>query len=157
MQDYHQVRVAEEDVWKTAFQGPDGLYEFVVMRYGLTNASATFQRLMNRVLAPVLHKFVIVYLDDICVFSSNPEEHLEHLRIVFELLRKNALKLRLHKCTFGQTETNYLGLIVGNGTIRPDPEKIKAVKDWPLPTTQKELKSFVKFCSHYGRFIHNFF
>ena len=76
MQGYHQVRLAEEDMWKTAFQGPDGLYEFVVTSYGLTNAPATFQRLMSHVLAPVLHKFVIVYLDDICVFSSNPEKHL---------------------------------------------------------------------------------
>ena len=83
MQRYHQVKKAEEDVWKTAFQGPNGLYEFVVMSYGLTNAPATFQSLMNYVLAPVLHKFVIVYLDDICVFSSNPEEQLEHLRIGF--------------------------------------------------------------------------
>ena len=85
------------------------------------------------------------------------KEHLEHLRIVFELLRKNSLILRLHKCTFGQTETDYLGLIVGNGTVRPDPEKIKVVKDWPLPTTPKEIKSFVQFCSYYGRFIHHFF
>ena len=81
---------------------------------------------------------------------------MQHLRIVFEILRKNSLKLRLHQCTFGQTETTYLGLIVGNGTVRPDPEKIKAVKDWPLPTTQKELKSFVQFCSDYARFRHHF-
>ena len=84
------------------------------------------------------------------------KEHLGHLCIVFEILRKNSLKLRLHKCTFDQTETKYLGLNVGNGTVRLDPEKIKAVKDWPLPSTQKELKSFVKFCSYYGRFIHHF-
>ena len=116
------------------------------MSYGLTNAPATFQRLMNHVLvAPVLHKFIIVYLDDICVFSSNPEEHLEHFRIVFEPLRKNSLKLRLRKCTFARTETIYLGPIVGNGTVRPDPEKFKAAKDWPPPTTQKELKSLVLF------------
>ena len=82
---------------------------------------------------------------------------MEHLRLVFELLRKNSLKLRLRKSTFAQTETYYLGLIVGNGTIRPDSENIKAVKDWPLPTTRKELKSFVQFCSYYGRFTHHFF
>ena len=143
-------------MWKTAFQGPDGLYEFVVMSYGLTNAPDTFQRLMNHVLAPVLQKFVIVHLDDICIYSATPEEQLEHLRTVFELLKKNTLKLRLRKCTFAQNETKYLGLLVGNGTVRPDPEKIKAVRDWPLPTTQKELKSFVQFCSYYGRFIHHF-
>ena len=81
---------------------------------------------------------------------------MKHLRKVFELLRNNSLKLRIRKSTFAQKETNYLGLIVGNGTVRPDPETIKAVKDWPLPTTQKELKSFVQFCSYYGRFIHHF-
>ena len=90
------------------------------------------------------------------MFSSNPEEHLEHLRIVFELLKNNSLKLRLRKCTFAQTETNYLGLIVGNCAVRPDLEKIKIVKDWPLPSTQKELKYFVHFCSYYGKFIHHF-
>ena len=116
MQGYYQVRVAEEDVWKTAFQSPDGLYEFVVMSYGLTNAPATFQRQMNHVLAPVLHKFVIVYLDDICVYSLNSKEYLEHLRKVVELLRKKSLKLRLRKCTFAQTETIYLGLIVHPST-----------------------------------------
>ena len=74
----------------------------------------------------------------------------------FKLLNKKSLKLRLRKCTFAQTENVYLGLIVGNGTVRPDPEKIKVVKDWPLPSTQKELKSFVQCCSFYGRFIHHF-
>ena len=153
MQGYHQVRVAEEDVRKTAFQGPDGVYELVVMSYGLTNAPATFQRLMNNVLAPFLHEFVIVYLYDICVYSSNPEEYLEHLRIFFELLRKYSLKPRLRKCTFAQTKTIYSGLMVGNGKVCPDPEKIKVVKNWPLPSTQKEPTSFVQFCSYFGRFI----
>ena len=111
MQGYHQARVAEDDIWKTAFQGPNGLCEFVVISFGLTNAPATFQRLMNHVPASVLHKF-IVYLDDIFIYSKPPEEHLVHPKTVFELLKANSLKLRLKKCTFAQTETKYLGFIV---------------------------------------------
>ena len=106
------------------------------------------QRLMNHVMAPVLHKFVIVYLDDICIYSKTHEEHLVHLRTVFELLKANSLKLRLKKYTFAQTETKYLGFIVGNGTVRTDPDKVKAVLDWHMPSTQKELKSFAQFCAY---------
>ena len=108
---------------------------------------------MNHVLAPLLHNFVIVYLDDICIYSKTHEEHFVHLRTVFELLKVNSLKLRLKKCTFAQTETKYLGFIVGHGTFRTDPDKVKAVLDWP---STQELKSFAQFCAYYMRFIHHF-
>ena len=90
------------------------------------------------------------------IYSTTPEEHLVHLRTVFELLKVNSLKLRLKKCTFAQTETKYLGFIVGNGIVRTNPDRVKAVLDWPLPSTQKELKSCVQFCAYYMRFIYHF-
>ena len=159
MQGYHQVLMNPKDRWKTAFQGPGpgNFYEFTVMSFGLTNAPATFQRLMDYVLAPVLGKFVIVFLDDICIFSGNADEHLDHLRQVFFILSKNDLRLRIKKCVFGCTSgTNYLGFIIKDGTLSADPEKVAAVSEWPLPNTQSELRSFVQFCTYYHRFIHHF-
>ena len=159
MQGYHQVLMNPKDRWKTAFQGPGpgNFYEFTVMSFGLTNAPATFQRLMDHVLAPVLGKFVIVFLDDICIFSGNADEHLDHLRQVFFILSKNDLRLRIKKCVFGCTSgTNYLGFIIKDGTLSADPEKVAAVSEWPLPNTQSELRSFVQFCTYYHRFIHHF-
>lgn len=159
MQGYHQVLMNPEDRWKTAFQGPGpgNFYEFTVMSFGLTNAPATFQRLMDNILAPVLGKFVIVFLDDICIYSRNADEHLDHLRQVFFLLSKNDLRLRIKKCIFGCTSgTNYLGFIIKDGTLSADPEKVAAVRDWPLPRTQSELRSFVQFCTYYHRFVHHF-
>ena len=128
------------------------------MSFGLTNAPATFQRLMDHVLAPVLGKFVIVILDDICIFSGNADEHLDHLRQVFFILSKNdLLRLRIKKCVFGCTSgTNYLEFIIKNGTLSAEPEKVAAVSEWPLPNTQSELRSFVQFCTYYHRFIHHF-
>ena len=127
------------------------------MSFGLTNAPATFQRLMDHVLAPVLGKFVIVFLDDICIFSGNVDEHLDHLRQVFFISSKNDLRLRIKKCVFGCTSgTNYLGFIIKDGTLSVDLEKVAAVNEWPLPNTQSELRSFVQFCTYYHRFIHNF-
>ena len=148
-----------DDRWKTAFQGPGpgNFYEFTVMGFGLTNAPATFQRLMDNVFSSVLGRFVIVFLDDICIFSKSADEHLDHLRQVFFLLSKNDLRLRIRKCIFGCTSgTNYLGFIIKDGTLQADPEKIAAVRDWPMPNNQSELRSFVQFCTYYHRFIHHF-
>ena len=159
MQGYHQVLMNPKDRWKTAFQGPGpgNFYEFTVMGFGLTNAPATFQRLMDNVLAPVLGKFVIVFLDDICIFSGNADEHLDHLRQVFFILSQNDLRLRIRKCIFGcTTGTDYLGFIIKDGTLSADPKKVAAVSEWPLPRTQSELRSFIQFCTYYHRFIHHF-
>ena len=160
-QAYHQVRMDPDSVSATAFQGttPSGapcLLEFLVMPFGLQGAGATFTRLMNHVLEPYLNKFVLVYLDDICIFSSSEEEHLEHLSLVLAMLKKHQLRVRLKKCHWGQKESEYLGVIAGNGHLRCSPAKLSAVKDWPVPSTQKEIKSFVQFCSFYRKFVHHF-
>ena len=160
-QGYHQIRMDEESIPRTAFQGvtPSGapcLLEFMVMSFGLCNAPATFSRLMNHVLEPYLNKFVLVYLDDICIYSSSLDEHLEHLRLVLELLRKHKLHIKLSKCTWAQRETEYLGVIAGNGCLRPSPDKLAAVQNWPIPKTQRDVKSFVAFCSFYRKFVHHF-
>jgi hypothetical protein len=112
---------------------------------------------MNHVLEPYINKFVIVYLDAIFIYSETPEQHIEHLRLVFQKLREHQLFIKMPKCFWGRKETEYLGVILGNGTLRTAPDKIAAVRDWPLPETQKQIKSFVQFCSYYyGKFIHRF-
>jgi len=162
-QGYHQIRMADDGVSipATAFQGvsPSGapcLLEFVVMSFGLCNAPATFTKLMTHILDPYINKFVLVYLDDICIYSGNLEDHLNHIESVLLLLRKHQLKIKMKKCFWAKKETEYLGVIAGNGVLRPSPKKIEAVQNWPLPKTQKQVKSFVAFCSFYRKFIHHF-
>jgi len=152
---------SDESIAATAFQGlsPNGapcLLEMLVMGFGLCNAPATFTRLMTHVLDPYIHLFVFVYLDDICIYSNSPEEHLAHLRKVLTKLRENKLFIKMPKCFWAKIETEYLGFIVGSGNVRTSPSKLTAVKDWPLPETQKLVKSFVAFCSFYRQFIHHF-
>ena len=165
-QGYNQVRLSDDgpddqSIPATAFQGvtPSGapcLLEYLVMPFGLCNAPATFSRMMNRLLEPYLHKFVLCYLDDIAIYSNSPEEHLDHIRIVLQVLRENKLQIKLKKCFWAKKETEYLGVIAGNGVLRPSPDKIAAVQKWPLPVTQRDVKSFVAFCSFYRRFVHHF-
>jgi hypothetical protein len=117
--------------------------EWIVMPFGLCNAPATFQRMMSDILRDFLHKFVIVYLDDVCVYSRTMEEHLEHMRLVLQRFKEEGLKLRLKKCFFGLQEMEYLGYTVSAGRISVSTKKVKAVADWPVPTMQKEVRSFV--------------
>jgi hypothetical protein len=132
---YWQIRIAEQDVPKTAFRTRYGHFEWKVMPFGLTNAPATFQHLMNKILQPYLDKFVVVYLDDILIFSKTPEEHLEHVAKVLEVLKDNQLYVGLDKCAFGLSEIDFLGHVVSADGIKPDPKKVAAVTEWPTPTS----------------------
>jgi len=152
---YWQIQMHETSREKTAFVTMDGLYEFRVMPYGLCNAPATFQRLMQRTLAG-LGSFCSVYVDDIIVFSSTVEEHLDHLTQVFGRLRKIGLKLHPQKCSFTRPEVLYLGHIISSAGISPNPEKVRAVCDFHVPTNVRTVREFLGIAGYYRRFIPNF-
>ncbi|GJS54853.1 putative reverse transcriptase domain-containing protein [Tanacetum coccineum] len=135
---YHQLRVRDEDIPKTAFRTRYGHYEFQVMPFGLTNAPAVFMDLMNRVCKPYLDKFVIVFIDDILIYSRNKEEHANHLRIILELLRKEKLYAKFSKCDFWIRIVQFLGHLIDSQGLHVDPAKIEAVKNWTSPTTPIE-------------------
>ena len=153
---YWQMRVKDEDIHKTAFTTRYGQFEFMVMPFGLCNAPASFQHLMNTIFQEFLDDFVIVYLDDIMVYSRTHEEHLKHLDIVFSKLRDNQLYAKLKKCEFMKTSVEYLGHIVGNNSIKPDKEKTKAIEDWERPRNSKEVMAFVGLANFYRKFVNNF-
>ncbi len=152
---YWQCRVAEEDKAKTAFACHRGLFEFNVMCFGLANAPGVFQQLMTKVLTGLGH-FAIAYIDDILIFSSTLSEHLSHIQTVFNRLRQHNLKLKLKKCQFMKEETNYLGFIINQHGIKPDLEKVRAIRSLPPPTSVREVRSFIGLCNYYRRFIPNF-
>ncbi|GJR88102.1 putative reverse transcriptase domain-containing protein [Tanacetum coccineum] len=135
---YHQLRVRDEDIPKTAFITRYGHYKFQVMPFGLTNAPAVFMDLMNRVCKPYLGKFVIVFIDDILIYSRNKEEHADHLRIILELLKKEKLYVKFSKCDFWISIVQFLGHVIDSQGIYVDPAKIEAVKNWASPTTPTE-------------------
>ena len=153
---YWQIRVAEKNIPKTAFNTRYGKYKFLVMPFGLTNAPATFQTLINNVLRPFLDKFVVVYLDDITVYSNSYEEHLQHLRQVFEALAKHKLYANPEKCSFNKTEVKFCGHIIGNGTVRVMQDKIKAINDWPQPRMIHHIRQFLGLIGYYRQFIKGF-
>ncbi|KAI3802065.1 hypothetical protein L1987_30189 [Smallanthus sonchifolius] len=153
---YHQLRVQEEDVPKTAFRTRYGHYEFMVMPFGLTNAPVVFMDLMNRVCKPYLDKFVIVFIDDILIYSKTKSDHEQHLKLVLDLLRKEQLYAKFSKCEFWLKEVQFLGHIVNEKGIHVDPAKIEAVKNWSTPKTPTEVRSFLGLAGYYRRFISDF-
>jgi RNase H-like domain found in reverse transcriptase/Reverse transcriptase (RNA-dependent DNA polymerase)/Integrase zinc binding domain/Integrase core domain/Chromo (CHRromatin Organisation MOdifier) domain len=150
---YNLVRIAEGEEWKTAFRTRYGLYEYKVMPFGLTNAPATFQNLMNDILRDYLDVFVIVYLDDILIYSRSMAEHKHHVRLVLERLRDNNLFANADKCAFHQRQVEYLGHIVSSEGVNMNPRKVAAITQWPEPTAVDELQSFLGFANYYRRFI----
>ncbi|KAK9048621.1 hypothetical protein SSX86_032414 [Deinandra increscens subsp. villosa] len=153
---YHQLRVREEDIEKTAFRTRYGHYEFLVMPFGLTNAPAVFMDLMNRVCKPYLDKFVIVFIDDILIYSKTKEEHEEHLRLILELLKKEQLYAKFSKFDFWIREVQFLGHIVNEQGIHVDPAKVEAIKNWPTPRAPTEIRQFLGLAGYYLRFIKGF-
>ncbi|CAL9239482.1 unnamed protein product [Arabidopsis halleri] len=153
---YHQIRMKEGDEWKTAFKTKHGLYEWLVMPFGLTNAPSTFMRLMNHVLRAFIGIFVVVYFDDILVYSKSLSEHIEHLDSVLNVLRKEELYANLKKCTFCTDNLVFLGFVVSADGVKVDEEKVKAIKDWPSPKTVGEVRSFHGLAGFYRRFVKDF-
>ncbi|GBG89984.1 hypothetical protein CBR_g50074 [Chara braunii] len=150
---YHQIRVATEDQPKTAFRSRFGHYEFTVMPFGLTNAPATFQTTMNDIFRDILEECVLVYLDDIVVYSRTLEDHLRHLRGVLQCLRKHGFYAKLSKCRFAQRKVDFLGHHVSDQGLHMDDAKITAIAEWPVPTSAKQLRSFLGLTSYYSNFI----
>ncbi|GJY62195.1 putative reverse transcriptase domain-containing protein [Tanacetum coccineum] len=153
---YHQLRVHDDDISKTALRTQYGHFKFTVMPLGLTNAPIVFMDLMNRVCKPYLDKFVIVFIDDILIYSKMKEDHENHLRLMLDLLRKEKLYAKFSKCEFWLQEVHFLGHVVNHDGIHVDPSKIKAVKSWKAPTTLSEVRSFMGLAGYYRRFIENF-
>ncbi|CAI7781216.1 unnamed protein product [Closterium sp. NIES-53] len=153
---YHQIRLAEDDISKTAFRIRYGHFEFRVLPFGLTNAPATFMGLMNDIFRPFLDRFVIVFLDDILIFSKSLEEHAQHLRIVLDTLRQHRLYAKLSKCTFARSSIGFLGHVISTNGIAMDPAKVQCLADWPAPRTIAELQSFIGLAKYYRKFIFNF-
>ncbi|KAI3756076.1 hypothetical protein L1987_55889 [Smallanthus sonchifolius] len=153
---YHQLRVRDEDTSKTAFRTRYGHYEFMVMPFRLTNAPAVFMDLMNRVCKPYLDQFVIVFIDDILIYSKNKEEHEEHLRLIMELLKREQLYAKFSKCEFWIREVKFLGHVVNEKGIHVNPSKIEAIKNWAAPTTPTKVRQFLGLAGYYRRFIEGF-
>lgn len=140
---YHQLRMHADDIYKTAFKTHTGHYEFLVMPFGLTNAPATFQNWMNQVFRSLLRKCVLIFFDDILIYSKTLTEHCTHLKSVFHILRQNKMYAKSSKCMFAASEIEYLGHFISEKGIETDPKKIEAVVKWPVPTSVKCLRSFL--------------
>ena len=153
---YHNVRLKEGDEWKAAFRTKEGHFEPTVMTFGLTNAPATFQHMMNDIFKDLIGVYVIIYLDDLLIFSEDESMHDEHVREVLRRLRENDLFCKPEKCKFRQSTVEYLGLLISQGNVSMDPAKVAAVVDWPTPKKLKDVQAFIGFANFYRRFIRDF-
>lgn len=151
---YNNVRIKEGDEWKGAFRTNRGLFEPLVMFFGLTNSPATFQTMMNEILRELINEgHVIVYLDDILIFTEDLETHRKIVKQVLEVLESHKLFLKPEKCDFEKTVIEYLGVIISHNSMRMDPVKIKGIAEWPVPKTVKQVQAFLGFTNFYRRFI----
>jgi len=150
---YHQIRMRPEDIHKTTFRTHDGHYEFRVMPFGLCSAPATSQSTMNDLLRPFLRRFTILFFDDILIYNASWSEHLLHLEQIFACLLQGQLYIKPEKCALGLQQIDYLGHIIHHGEVSPDPAKIHAMVEWPIPTSLKSLKGFLGLTGFYRKFI----
>jgi hypothetical protein len=153
---YHQIQVMPNDTHKMAFRTFDGHYEFLVMPFGLSNAPSTFQSAMNDLFRPYLRKFVLVFFDDILIFSNSHSEHIQHLQLVLQLLHDNKFFAKLSKCIFAVPQVDYLGHVISADGVQPDPEKIEAILSWPVPKSLTALRGFLGLTGFYRRFVRNY-
>jgi hypothetical protein len=153
---YHQVRMRREDIHKTAFRTHDGLYEFLVMPFGLCNAPVTFQDLMNEVLRSFLRRFILVFFDDILIYNMSWADHLRHIRAVLAALRAHRLFVKRSKCAFSVSSVAYLGHVISEAGVAMDPAKVQAIHDWPVPRSVRAVHGFLGLAGYYRKFIHNY-
>lgn len=153
---YNIVRIRRGDEWKTAFVTPTGHYDYLVMPYGLVNAPSVFQGFMNEVFQEYLHQFVLIYSDDILIYSRNLAEHHQHVALALECLRRQKLYMKAEKCSFHQTSIQFLSYNIDQHGIQMDEGKVDAVRAWPTPKTIKEIQCFLGFANFYRRFIRDY-
>ena len=153
---FHRIRIREGDEWKTAFRTRYGHFEYLVMPFGLTNAPATFQSYIHQALHGLLDEFCITYVDDILIFSSDRDSHTKHVRIVLEGLEQSQLFINSSKCSFYQDRLHFLGFVVSREGISMDPERVRAIAEWPIPRTYRDIQVFLGFCNFYRRFIYRY-
>ena len=153
---YNQIRIQPGDEWKTSFKTKFGLYEWLVMPFSLTNAPSTFMRHMHHVLRPFIGKFVVVYFDDILIYSLSLEDHKKHVRQVLETLRKEQLYANPGKCVFAIGHIDFLGFVVSYKGVHVDEEKVATIRHWPTPTNVSEVRKFHGLASFYRRFVKDF-
>ena len=153
---YHQLRVREADIPKTAFRTRNGHFKFTVMPFGLTNAPTAFMDLMHRVFQPYLDQFVVVFIDDILIYSRSEEEHEDHLRVILQVLRDHQLYAKFSKCEFWHTEVKFLGHVVSASGVSVDPEKVEAVMSWERLKSVFEIHSFLGLAAYCRRFFEDF-
>jgi hypothetical protein len=153
---YHKLKIRGTDIPKTAFITWYGLYKYTVMSFGLTNAPTYFRYMMNKVFREYFDKFMVVFINDILIFSKNEEDHNEHLRVVLQKLKENQLYAKLSKCEFWLKEVSFLGHIISEGGISMDPSKVKDVLSWKTPQNVSDIRSFLGLAGYHRRFIEGF-